>query len=133
MSKLIKFAFILMLGVSMWSIGAFIFGGTKSIPEKVKGKTETELIDFAKSVYGNIKSGNMRAFAAQVYDLKHAGLKDSYDYLRYISLADHPDWSVEKRPGENGYFITFKTPDGTRAYILADQKNQQWKFIYAGQ
>ena len=109
---MVKFIVVLMLGFGMWSIGSFIFGGTKYAPEKVKGKTETELIEFARSVYGNVKSGKTRDFAAQVIDLKHSGLKESYEYLKYIKIADNPEWIVEKRPGIEGYFVTFKTPGG---------------------
>ena len=133
MSKMVKFIFILMLGISVWSIGSFIFGAARNTTEKVKGKTETEVIDFARSVYDNVKSGKIRDFAAQVSDLKSSSLKESYEYLRYVKLADKPEWSVEKHIGENGYYATFKTPDGTRAFMLIDRKNNQWKFVYAGQ
>ncbi len=133
MSKTVKFAFVIILGISMWSLGSFIFGGTVPANEKVKGKTEKELIDFARSVYDNVKSGKIRDFAAQVSDLKSSSLKESYEYLRYAKLADKPEWSVEKHIGENGYYATFKTPDGTRAFMLIDRKNNQWKFVYAGQ
>ena len=133
MSKLVKFIFILMLGIRVWSIGSFIFGAARSTTEKVKGKTETELIDFARSVYDNVKAGKVRDFAAQVFDLKSSSLKESYEYLRYVKLADDPGWSVEKHLGENGYYTTFKTPNGTRAFMLIDRKNDQWKFVYAGQ
>lgn len=133
MSKIVKFIFILMLGVSAWSIGAYIFGGTRNMTEKVEGKTEMELIDFARSVYNNVKSGKIRDFAAQVADLKSSSLKESYEYLRYVKLADKPEWSVEKHIGENGYYAMFKTPDGTRAFMLIERKNSQWKFVYAGQ
>lgn len=130
---MVKFIVVLMLGFGVWSIGSFIFGGTRYAPEKVKGKTETELIEFARSVYDNVKSGRMRDFAAQVIDRKNSGLKESYEYLTYIKIADNPEWVVEKRPGMEGYFVTFKTPDGNRAFILIGQKNNQWKFAYAGQ
>ena len=133
MSNIVKFIFIMMLGISVWSIGSFIFGAARSTTEKVTGKTETELIDFARSVYDNIKAGKIRDFAAQVFDLKSSSLKESYEYLRYIKLADKPEWSVEKHIGENGFYITFKTPDATRAFMLVDRKNDRWKFVYAGQ
>ena len=133
MSKLIKTVFILLFGISMWSIGSCIFGKTGPSVEKIQGKTETELIDFARSVHANVQSGKIRDFAGQVYNLKHAGLKESYEYLRFVKIADHPDWHVEKHPGENGYYATFKTPDGTRAFMLIDRKDDRWKFVYAGQ
>ena len=133
MSKLIKTVFILLFGISMWSIGSCIFGKTGPSVETIKGKTETELIDFARSVHANVQSGKIRDFAGQVYNLKHAGLKESYEYLRFVKIADHPDWHVEKHPGENGYYATFKTPDGTRAFMLIDRKDDRWKFVYAGQ
>ena len=130
---MVKIIVALMLGIGMWSIGSFIFGGTKYAPEKIKGKTETDLIAFARSVYDNVKSGRIGDFAAQVIDRKHSGLKESYDYLRYVEVAEKPEWSVEKQSGIEGYFVTFKTQNGTRSYILVGQKNNQWKFVYAGQ
>lgn len=130
---MVKFILILTLGFGVWSIGSFLFGGTKYSPEKVEGKTETELIQFARSVYDNVKSGRGRDFAAQVMDLKQSGLKESYEYLKYISIADDPEWIVEKRSGIEGYFVTFKTPGGNRAYILVGQKDNRWKFACAGQ
>ena len=130
---MVKFILILTLGFGVWSIGSFLFGGTKYSPEKVEGKTETELIQFARSVYDNVKSGRGRDFAAQVMDLKQSGLKESYEYLKYISIADDPEWIVEKRSGIDGYFVTFKTPGGIRSYILVEEKNNQWKFACAGQ
>ena len=133
MSKMLKFMLVLMLGAGMWSIGSFIFGGTVRTTEKIHGQTERELLDFAQSVCRNVKTGKIRDFASQVFDLKHPGLKESYNYLRQVAAADKPDWSVEKHPGEEGYYVTFKTPGGTRAFILADRKNGQWKLIYAGQ
>ena len=133
MSKTVKFAFVIILGISMWSLGSFIFGGTVPANEKVKGKTEKELIDFARSVYDHAKAGRIREFASQVFDLKSSSLKESYDYLRYVQLAEKPEWSVEKHIGESGYYATFNTPGGTRAFMLIDRKNNQWKFVYAGQ
>jgi len=130
---MVKFIIIAALGFGAWSIGSFLFGGTKNAPEKVEGKTETELIQFARSVYDNVKAGRNRDFAAQIMDRKQAGLKESYDYLKYIALADDPEWIVEKRSGIEGYFVTFKTPGGNRSYILVGQKNDQWKFACAGQ
>ena len=130
---MMKFILILTLGFGAWSIGSFLFGGTKCPSEKIKGKTETELIQFARSVYDNVKSGRTRDFAAQVMDLKNSGLKESYDYLKYIAIADDPEWIVEKRSGIEGYFVTFKTPGGNRSYILVGEKNNQWKFTCAGQ
>ena len=128
-----KLIIIAALVFGAWSIGSFLFGGTKCPSEKVKGKTETELIQFARSVYDNVKSGRKRDFAAQVLDLKNSGLKESYEYLKYIAIADDPEWIVEKRSGIEGYFVTFKTPGGNRAYILVGEKNKQWKFACAGQ
>ena len=46
---MVKFIIIAALGFGAWSIGSFLFGGTKNAPEKVEGKTETELIQFARS------------------------------------------------------------------------------------
>lgn len=133
MSKMVKFTVVLMLGFGVWSVGSFILGGTKDTTEKIKGKTETELIEFARSVHDNVKSGRIRDFAAQVLDRKDSGLKESYDYLKYIVTADNPEWLVEKRPGIEGYFVSFKTLGGNRAFIFVGQKNNQWKFVYAGQ
>ena len=130
---MVKLIVIAMLGVGIWSIGSFFFGGTKYAPEKIEGNTETELIQFARSVYDNVKAGKKRDFIAQVLDRKQGGLKESYDYLRYVSPADEPEWIVEKRSGIEGYFVTFKTPGGNRSYILVGEKDNQWKFVCAGQ
>lgn len=133
MSNTVKIILAVMLGISMWSIGSHIFGGARFEPEVVKGKTESELIDFARSVYENVKAGKTRSFAAQAMDLKSRSLKESYEYLRYVRLAEKPEWHAEKRPGEEGFFVTFKTPDGSRSFMLLDRQNDQWKFVYAGQ
>ena len=130
---MVKLIIIAALGFGAWSIGSFFFGGPKNAPEKVEGKTETELIQFARSVYDNVKSGKKRDFNAQVLDRKNGGVKESYEYLKHVALADDPEWIVEKRSGIEGYFVTFKTPEGNRSYILVGQKNDQWKFACAGQ
>ena len=128
-----KLIIIAALVFGAWSIGSFLLGGTKCAPEKVEGKTKTELIRFARSVYDNVKAGRKRDFAAQAGDLNPSGLKESYDYLRQVALADDPEWIVEKRSGIEGYFVTFKTPGGNRAFILIGQKDDQWRFACAGQ
>ena len=48
-------------------------------------------------------------------------------------MAEKPEWIVEKHPGATGYFVTFKTSGGIRSYMAVDRKNDQWRFVYAGQ
>ncbi|MBQ9338221.1 MAG: hypothetical protein IJS14_13095 [Lentisphaeria bacterium] len=133
MNKTVKIIIIVMFGISMWSIGSFIFGGTAPANTRIEGKIEKELIDFSRSVYDHVKAGKVRDFASQAFNLKSSSLKDSYDYLRYVRMAEKPEWIVEKHPGETGYFVTFKTSGGIRSYMAVDRKNDQWRFVYAGQ
>lgn len=101
--------------------------------EKLKGQEAESLIGFARQVVESAKRspGDFRKMAR---DPKDASLRECYEALRTVELAEKPHWTAEKAPEKGQYYAKFTTAKGGRVFILAAKNAKgEWKFLYAGQ
>ncbi|MBP5181984.1 MAG: hypothetical protein J6331_03035 [Lentisphaeria bacterium] len=101
--------------------------------EKLKGQEAGSLIGFAQKVLESAKRspGDFRKMA---HNPKDASIKECYESLRTVELAEKPQWTAEKAAEEGQYYAKFTTAKGGRVFILAAKNAKgEWKFLYAGQ
>jgi hypothetical protein len=110
-----------------------LFSGPDSELQDVSSGQEAEAIEFSRNIMQNARAGKVREFIAQSRDPKDPGLRESYELLRNIALAQNPTRNVRRSESDGMYYANFMTETGGKILFLLANDNGQWKFIYAMQ